>query len=256
MAPAKKKAKKKAKKQGQGGGGAPAGDGRLNAPFAGLKARLARAAPAVPAGPPAAERAGGPGPEAQPPAEDEAAAFRRAMSDVAPLEAGRRAVEPRRPEPKRPRLEEPLDEELEVLAQLSDLISGQAELDLRYTSQFVWGAAEGVGPELMARLEAGEFPVQDYLDLHGHSLDEALEAAERFLTSCQTRGLRHVLIVHGKGSGSPEGLPVLKSALARALTHKRLGRKVLAFCTARPGDGGAGAMYVLLRKWRGPWGNR
>jgi DNA-nicking Smr family endonuclease len=64
------------------------------------------------------------------------------------------------------------------------------------------------------------------------------------------------LIVHGKGTGSPEGLPVLKATLARALTHKRLGKRVLAFCTARPVDGGAGAMYVLLRKWQGPWGNR
>jgi DNA-nicking Smr family endonuclease len=255
MAPAKKKAKKKAKKQGQATGGGAGGDQRLNAPFAGLKAKLARTAPAGEAPAPAPESAGPAGAEGGPP-EDEAAAFRRAMRDVAPLDRRQRARQPKAPEPGRPRLDAPLDEDLEVLAQLSDLISGQAELDLRFTSQFVWGAAAGVGPELMERLEAGAFPVQDYLDLHGHSQDEALEAAERFLTSCQTRGLRHVLIVHGKGTGSPEGLPVLKATLARALTHKRLGKRVLAFCTARPVDGGAGAMYVLLRKWQGPWGHR
>lgn len=51
---------------------------------------------------------------------------------------------------------------------------------------------------------------------------------------------------------SPQGVPVLKRALADRLTQKRLGKLgPLAFCTAKPLDGGESAMYVLLRKWRG-----
>ena len=83
-------------------------------------------------------------------------------------------------------------------------------------------------------------------------VSEALEAVEAFLVASQTRGLRQVLLVHGKGQNSPQGVPVLKRALARALTHKRLAKRVLAFCTARPLDGGTGALYVLLRRWQGP----
>jgi DNA-nicking Smr family endonuclease len=43
-------------------------------------------------------------------------------------------------------------------------------------------------------------------------------------------------------------VPVLKNALVGWLSHGRLSRFVLAFCSARPVDGGAGAIYVLLRR--------
>jgi DNA-nicking Smr family endonuclease len=137
------------------------------------------------------------------------------------------------------------------MAQLADLVSGQAEFDLRYSDEYVQGALPGVGEELRERLARGEFPIQDYLDLHGHDREGALAALEAFLRATVGRGLRHVLIVHGKGQGSPDGEPVLKRAVAAWLMRKRLRRWVLAFCTARAGDGGEGAMYLLLRKWRG-----
>lgn len=220
--------------------------GPFNAPFAGLKKALAQTPP------PAPEPAPAP-PAPEPETRDEAELFADAMSDVAPLA---RAEKNRVPQPPGagPRLDLIVDDDLEVMAHLADLVAGGGEFDLRHTDAFVQGAVEGVGPELMERLIAGAFPVQDYLDLHGLGGDEALARVEEYLLACSVGGLRHVLIVHGKGSGSPGGVPVLKNLLARALGQKRLARRVLAFCTAQPRDGGAGAMYVLLRRWSGPKG--
>lgn len=220
--------------------------GPFNAPFAGLAKALEKAPPPAPEA--KTER---PRPEPEPP--DEAGMFAAAMSDVTLLDAGQKDRVPP-PPGQGPRLDLMVDEDLEVMAHLADLVAGGGEFDLRHSDEFVQGAVEGVGPELMERLLAGAFPVQDYLDLHGATAEDALNRVEEYLLACSTKGLRHVLIVHGKGTGSPGGVPVLKNLLARALGQKRLARRVLAFCTAQPTDGGTGAMYVLLRRWSGPKG--
>ena len=216
----------------------------FHAPFAALKGALKEAAP--PAPPPLP-----PEPPPPPPDADEEELFSLAMAAVQPISKGRPVLEPQA-EPCRPRLAQAPSEDLEVLAQLADLVSGGGDFDLRFSDEYVQGSRPGVGPELLERLARGEFPVQDYLDLHGLGQEEALAAVEEFLLQCITKGLLHVLVVHGRGTGSPQGVPVLKNALTTRLTHKRLQKRVLAFCTARPLDGGVGAMYVLLRKWRGP----
>ena len=178
------------------------------------------------------------------------------MQGVVPLDQGSGSRVPPPPGAKEPVIRDQADEDLEVLAQLADLITGEGDFDLRLSDEFVQGHAHGVGPELLERLYRGDFAIQDYLDLHGLGEDEALELCENFLGQAVARGLRHVLLVHGRGLGSPGKVPVLKNALARRLSHKRMQKKVLAFCSSRPVDGGAGAMYVLLRKWSGPgrWG--
>ena len=64
-------------------------------------------------------------------------------------------------------------------------------------------------------------------------------------------GHRCVLIVHGRGHNSKDHTPVLKERLKSWLARGAAARKVvLAFTTARPCDGGAGALYVLLRRDR------
>ena len=69
----------------------------------------------------------------------------------------------------------------------------------------------------------------------------------RFIRDCHNNGLRCVLIVHGRGFGSKDNIPVLKNKLASWLTRGAIGKKVLAFTSAKPYDGGTGAVYVLLR---------
>jgi DNA-nicking Smr family endonuclease len=51
-------------------------------------------------------------------------------------------------------------------------------------------------------------------------------------------------VVHGKGLGSPGRTPVLKTRVLRWLVQKR---EVLALVQARPAEGGAGALVVLLQ---------
>jgi len=241
--------KKKRREAASPAGQKPAKAEPFNNPFVGMKKDLLSAAT-----PPAPARVPRPASAPEPPPASDQDLFAQAMEGVAPLAERSRRQAPLTPDKKPPRLVNPMDEDLEVLAHMADLISGGGEFDLRLTDEFVQGSSPAVGPELLERLSQGAFPIQDYLDLHGLGVEPALAQAEKFLGGCATRGLRHVLIVHGKGLGSPLGEPVLKKALAQALSQKRMQKRVLAFCTARPVDGGAGAMYVLLRKWAGPTG--
>jgi DNA-nicking Smr family endonuclease len=71
---------------------------------------------------------------------------------------------------------------------------------------------------------------------------------DRYLREARNQGKRCVLVVHGRGLHSKDQLPVLKDALRNWLASARFGRHVLAFASARQVDGGAGAIYVLLRR--------
>ena len=101
----------------------------------------------------------------------------------------------------------------------------------------------GIGPDVPVKLRRGHWAVQAQLDLHGLRSDEAREALGAFLRRARGAGLRCVRVIHGKGLGSPGRVPVLKAKVLRWLVQKR---EVLAFVQARPLDGGAGALVVLL----------
>jgi DNA-nicking Smr family endonuclease len=110
------------------------------------------------------------------------------------------------------------------------------------------GAVKGLDREVVRRLRLGDYPVEGRLDLHGLAREEAQGAVNRFLRESRLGGKRCLLLVHGRGLHSADQQPVLKEALHGWLTTGRFGRQVLAFATARPADGGAGALYVLLRR--------
>jgi len=134
------------------------------------------------------------------------------------------------------------------MARLADLVAGSVHFDVSDTVEHVEGLARGVDRRLLRRLRRGDFSVQAHLDLHGLGLKDARVEVELFLKSSRAQGRRCVLIVHGRGLGSKDQQPVLKPALVGWLTRRGVGKSVLAFCTARPSDGGAGALYVLLRR--------
>lgn len=212
-------------------------------PFKELK-KLLRGRLAKPASAPASVmRAPEPGPKPEP---DDTALFLKAVDGTRPLgdrERERLSVEP---EVRR----DVVSEEAEVLAQLSDLVSGQGPFELTETDEYIEGARVGVDPRLVTRLRRGEFAVQAHIDLHGMVQGEAREKLVEFVLESVRKGLRTVLVVHGRGRRSPGGQAVLKQAAARWLSRGRLGAWVLAFTTARPCDGGAGATCVLLRRER------
>jgi DNA-nicking Smr family endonuclease len=177
---------------------------------------------------------------------DDETLFREAFEDVRRLGAPKAERLVAAPQIKR----EIVSEDAEVLAELSDLVSGQGTFELTETEEYVEGARLGLDPRLLSQLRRGEFSVQAHLDLHGMIQPDAKEAVTNFIVDSVRKGRRTVLIVHGRGLRSPGGLPVLKHAAAQWLSHGITGGYVLAFATARPNDGGAGAVYVLLRRER------
>ncbi|HET9452238.1 MAG TPA: Smr/MutS family protein [Aggregicoccus sp.] len=216
-------------------------DSGFNTPFAALKALKKAAEPA-----PAPARAKAPPPPPPKPArpleEDDAALFYAAMDGVDQLT--RRGEAPK-PNPVLPQI---LDDNAEALAQLAELVSGQGEFEVAKSDEFIEGASGGTGDRaLLEALRRGDFRPQAQLDLHGLTQSEARDAVERFLTESRRARKRCVLVVHGRGLNSKDQIPVLKQQLQSWLSQKRIGKLVLAFATARPQDGGAGALYVLLR---------
>jgi DNA-nicking Smr family endonuclease len=152
------------------------------------------------------------------------------------------------PPPPNPRLPEIIDENAEALAELAEMVAGQGDFSVADTDEYIEGAAPGIDARLLRSLRRGDFSVQGRLDLHGMTQVQAREAVDRFLTDSRRTGKRCVLIVHGRGLNSKDQVPVLKQSIREWLNQKRIGKTVLAFATARPQDGGTGAVYVLLRR--------
>jgi DNA-nicking Smr family endonuclease len=173
--------------------------------------------------------------------------FLEAVSDVAPLPEDRGRVTPTPTRDLRPPYP-PGKADLEVLAHLSELVSGVADMDITFSDEYMEGAVQGVDRKLMDRLRKGEFPVQDYVDLHGLTQEEAEFSVRNFLLDSYRNGLRCVLVVHGRGLNSENHIPVLKRRVPIWLNRSPVKKIILAFSTARPYDGGTGAIYVLLRK--------
>jgi DNA-nicking Smr family endonuclease len=143
---------------------------------------------------------------------------------------------------------EPLDPELAAYDELRAIVNGAAPFDIADSDEFIEGAARGLDRHVLRRLRRGEFAVQAHVDLHGLKRDEARNELEAFLQRSRQAGKRCVLVVHGRGLHSKDQVPVLKEALKRWMATARFADHVLAFATARPHDGGLGAVYVLLRR--------
>ena len=80
--------------------------------------------------------------------------------------------------------------------------------------------------------------------MHGLTKVEARIMMAEFLNAAVKAGHRCVRIIHGKGLGSKNREPVLKHKVRVWLAQRD---EVLAFCQARPADGGSGAAVVLLK---------
>jgi DNA-nicking Smr family endonuclease len=101
----------------------------------------------------------------------------------------------------------------------------------------------GLGPDVINKLRRGHWSTQAEIDLHGHRVEEARSALSAFLHEAARTGVRCVRVVHGKGLGSRDRLPVLKGKVRHWLTQRE---EVLAYTQARAADGGSGALIVLL----------
>lgn len=102
----------------------------------------------------------------------------------------------------------------------------------------------GVQHGVYGKLRRGRYQPEASLDLHRMTVAQARVEVWGFLHEAFACQLRTVMILHGKGDRSPRG-PVLKSFVAQWLPHIP---EVLAYHSAQPRQGGAGALYVLLKK--------
>ena len=172
--------------------------------------------------------------------EREANIFRNSIGQVQPLTASDRQLPPvayPQPVPK----QRIADEQAALQESLSDEFSIETLME---SDEALSYARTGIGPDVLKKLRRGEWVIQDQLDLHGLRTDEAREAVGLFLRNAVRKGMRCVRIIHGKGLGSVNKEPVLKSKVRNWLVQKN---EVMAFCQARAADGGSGALIVLLK---------
>lgn len=175
-----------------------------------------------------------------PPCTDDVGLFRALMADVTPLRRAGKVELPRKlPRPV------PSQRLLDDLEALKDSLSDSLPWDpATETGEELNYARDGVGTQTVRKLRRGHWITQAELDLHGLTVAEARQLLSEFLNLCVRRQLRCVRIVHGKGLRSKNREPVLKQKVGRWLIQRD---EILAFCQARPVDGGGGAVIVLLK---------
>lgn len=171
--------------------------------------------------------------------EEDARLFRETIGDVVPTTQDQRVnlKIPPKPEPTQRLLDEK-----QVMKALMDEDPEQSNIE--YGAELNFHRA-GIQYQVLRKLRRGEYKIEDELDLHGMTVAQAKAALRQFIENTRD-GRRHcVRIIHGKGHGSKDNIPVLKNKINIWL---RQFDETLAFCSAKVSDGGTGAVYVLLKR--------
>lgn len=171
---------------------------------------------------------------------EDLAAFQAAVADARPLRASGRAFLGGPKPPPRP-LQHLADERAALHESLHGAIGLQDRLEGGDEPHYL---RTGLASSVLRDLRRGRWVVQDEIDLHGLNRDEARQLLSEFLAENIRHGRRCMRIVHGKGLGSPQKISVLRQLVRGWLSQRD---EVLAYCQARPQDGGEGALIVLLR---------
>ena len=165
--------------------------------------------------------------------------FHRALEDVAPL----------RPEARRAPPEKKMAAKMRVSttgapkARLPDKARAAAPLP-----DMAVGTLAGVDRRTADRLRRGKLAIEARLDLHGLYQDEAHPQLNAFVAGAAAAQKRCVLVITGRGLG-PEG-GVLRRRVPQWLNQPPCRGMIVAVAQAQPEHGGAGALYVLLRRRR------
>lgn len=166
---------------------------------------------------------------------DDRKLFLERMAGVRPLRGGQE-----RPDRPRPAAEARFTR-ADERAVLRESLAGEQSPDSH--EEFTY-ASPGLSRTVLRKLRRGAYSIASELDLHGMNARDARAALDEFLAESIAARYQCVRIIHGKGTRSGHGGPVLKPKVVRWLRRRNA---VLAFTTARPVDGGTGALYVLLR---------
>ena len=166
--------------------------------------------------------------------------FKRAVGAVKPIPAKPRVSLQSEPSP--PIASQQIKDDQSALREsLSDEFDVASLLDTDDALSFL---RPGIGTDITKKLRKGDWSVQAQVDLHGLRREQAREHLSAFLKDSIKNGLRCIRVIHGKGLGSPGKTPVLKAKVQSWLVQKD---EILAFVQAKPTQGGAGALIVLLK---------
>ena len=135
-----------------------------------------------------------------------------------------------------------------ALDELRALVGKEVTWQFHREDEHVEGRIESVSGQILRSLRRGEYEPMRKIDLHGHTVPEALRKLKSWIFEARADGVRCGLIITGRGHHSDGGIGVLQQEVPQALQESPLSTHLLAFATAIPRHGGPGALYVLLRK--------
>lgn len=170
---------------------------------------------------------------------DDFALFRAEVGDATPISHDKHVEKTSQPAPKvskRPSIDTEFSGETFSDMYAPDNIGNEEYLEYQ---------GPGIQHKLFSKMRQGKIHLEAELDLHGMTIIKAEPALSQFLDVCQQQQIRYVRIIHGKGWGSRDNKPILKSKINHWLRQSSC---VLAFCSATIKDGGTGAVYVLIKQ--------
>lgn len=171
---------------------------------------------------------------------DESILFHESMQDVSPMQPVNQVVHDT-PKPKAIPMKT-IEDEQRVL---EDMFSDEYDpVEIQPGDVLTYRRA-GIQHRVFNKLRRGEYRVAAELDLHGLNAKQARVYLAEFLVTIYPSQGECVRIIHGKGNRSDHRGPVLKIKVNSWL---RQHDRVQAFHSARPVDGGTGAVYVLLSR--------
>ena len=110
----------------------------------------------------------------------------------------------------------------------------------------VEGYRADVGDIALRPLRRPNWSPEERIDLHGRRAEGLVEALGRIVRDRARRGIRRLLVIHGRGLHSPGGAGVLREVVLEALTEGPARHRIRAFRTAPLSLGGAGALGIEL----------
>lgn len=173
--------------------------------------------------------------------DDDARVWKRLADSVTAYDPAPSPVRPK-PAPAPRRGKQPVKQP-QRLATVTKTTTAPTPIDLRA------GEHAGLDRSTRRRLAQGQQPIEARLDLHGMTAAQAERKLASFISSAEIQGCRCVLVITGKGAN---GNGVLRRLVPLWLKTPPLSSRVLAISAAQQADGGAGALYVMLRRRRQP----
>jgi DNA-nicking Smr family endonuclease len=166
--------------------------------------------------------------------------FRQRMKDVKPLSHD--VIETPRLERQRRHIPAAADIPSEHGYGLSVYVPELVDISNEHFIEF---RRPGIQDRVYRKMQRGQLPITGEIDLHGMTVNRAKTALDEFMEQLKYSSKQLcVRIIHGKGHGSRDRVPVIKRQTQLWL---QCNMNVLAYCSCRPLDGGTGAIYVLVK---------